>query len=75
MIISVPENKVQLMALGVSDLYNNITFPETAANKPIVTGEEASLVEVKHSVKIKRHDMCTIHTRRPTTSLFNIWSW
>ena len=64
MILSVPANKSQLVALIVNDLCKHVSFPNNDVSTRklfFVTGEDATPVEVTPTVTIQRHDMRTTH--------------
>ena len=62
-VLTEPENKRQLVALIVEDLYNNTVFPMNAdcSRKLIITGEDPTPIELTKSCKIRREDLRTTH--------------
>ena len=61
-VLSIPENKRQLIGLIVDDLCSNTVFPETTTiRKLVVTGEDPVPVELTSAVTIKREDLRTNH--------------
>ena len=61
-ILTIPENKRQLISLIVDDLCRNTVFPETQSiRRLVVTGEDPVPVELTSTVTIKREDLRTNH--------------
>ena len=62
-VLTIPENKRQLIALIVEDLCKNTAFLESQQNKRrlVVTGEEPVSVEVTPAVTTEREDLRTNH--------------
>ena len=61
-ILTIPENKRQLIGLIVDDLCSNTVFPETSnIRRLVVTGEDPVPVELTSTVTIKREDLQTNH--------------
>lgn len=48
----------------MSDFFDNITFPKTAAREVNVTGEAVTPIEVTHSFKIKHEEADNIIAQR-----------
>ena len=59
-ILTIPDNKCQLIGLIVDDLCSNTVFPETPnTRRLVVTGEDPVPVELTSTVTIKREDLRT----------------
>ena len=61
-ILTIPENKRQLISLTVDDLCRNTVFPEIPSiRRLVVTGEDPVPVELTSTITIKREDLRTSH--------------
>ena len=61
-ILTIPENKRQLISLIVEDLCDNTNFPETSnIRRLVVTGEDPVPIELTSTARINREDLRTNH--------------
>ena len=62
-ILTIPENKQQLIALIVEDLSQNVVMPANVnvCRRLVVTGEDAVPVEITSVARIHREDLRTTH--------------